>query len=98
MLANDLGEDIDDIKYLCAGINHMAFYQEFKNLVPAKTFTQNLKNLETKFLMTKKLSSRTKKLKRQKYLHEKVRYEILNRLGYFVTSLVNILQNMYLGS
>ena len=29
MLANDLGEDIDDIKYLCAGINHMAFYQEF---------------------------------------------------------------------
>ena len=30
MLANDLGEDINDINYLCAGINHMAFYQKFE--------------------------------------------------------------------
>ena len=29
MLAQDLGEDINDIDYLCAGINHMAFYQKF---------------------------------------------------------------------
>ena len=30
MLAQDLGEDISDIDYLCAGINHMAFYRIFK--------------------------------------------------------------------
>ena len=28
MLAKDLGENIEDIEYLCAGINHMAFYQK----------------------------------------------------------------------
>ena len=30
MLAKDLGENIEDINYLCAGINHMAFYQKFE--------------------------------------------------------------------
>jgi alpha-galactosidase len=34
MLADDLGEKIEDIDYVCAGINHMAFYQKFqKNLI-----------------------------------------------------------------
>ena len=30
MLAEDLGENIENIDYLCAGINHMAFYQKFE--------------------------------------------------------------------
>ena len=30
MLAKDLGENIEDIDYLCAGINHMAFYKKFE--------------------------------------------------------------------
>ncbi len=29
MLARDLNEKIEDIDYLCAGINHMAFYKKF---------------------------------------------------------------------
>jgi alpha-galactosidase len=86
MLANDLGEDIDDIKYLCAGINHMAFYQEFKKLSTGEDLYPKLKEFGNEVLNDKKTSSRTKKLEdSQKYLHEKVRYEILNRLGYFVT-------------
>ena len=86
MLANDLGEDINDIKYLCAGINHMAFYQEFKKLSTGEDLYPKLKEFGNEVLNDKKTSSRTKKLEdSQKYLHEKVRYEILNRLGYFVT-------------
>ena len=86
MLANDLGEDIDDIKYLCAGINHMAFYQEFKKLSTGEDLYPKLKEFGNEVLNDKKTSSRTKKLEdSQKYLHEKVRYEILNRFGYFVT-------------
>ena len=30
MLAKDLGEKVEDIEYLCVGINHMAFYQKFE--------------------------------------------------------------------
>ena len=30
MLAKDLNEDINNIEYLCAGINHMAFYKKFE--------------------------------------------------------------------
>jgi len=86
MLANDLGEDINDIKYLCAGINHMAFYQEFKKLSTGEDLYPKLKEFGNEVLNDKKTSSRTKKLEdSQKYLHEKVRYEILNRFGYFVT-------------
>ena len=86
MLANDLGEDIDDIKYLCAGINHMAFYQEFKKLSTGEDLYPKLKEFGHEVLNDKKISSRTKK---QEYpgrnLHEKVRYEILKRFGFFVT-------------
>ena len=32
MLARDLGENIEDIDYLCAGINHMAFYKKFEKI------------------------------------------------------------------
>ena len=44
MLAQDLGEDINDIDYLCAGINHMAFYQNFKKRVPVMICILDYKN------------------------------------------------------
>ena len=48
MLAQDLGENINDIDYLCSGINHMAFYQKF-----------NKKNTgEDLYPKTKKISRR----------------------------------------
>ena len=37
MIAEDLKESIDDIEYLCAGINHMSFYQKLLKLVQVKT-------------------------------------------------------------
>jgi len=90
MLANDLGEKIEDIEYLCAGINHMAFYQKFEkksNDGPNEDLYPRLKIIADKIVNDEKLSSRSEKINHEsdKILHEKVRYEILRRFGYFVT-------------
>lgn len=67
-LADDLGIPVEEIDYLCAGINHMAFYLKFEHqgqdLYPR--------------LMELAHSGRVPAANR-------VRYEMLRRLGYFVT-------------
>ncbi|MEF2277258.1 alpha-glucosidase/alpha-galactosidase [Deinococcus sp. YIM 134068] len=67
-LADDLGIPVGEIDYLCAGINHMAFYLKFEHrgvdLYPR--------------LMELAESGRVPAWNR-------VRYEMLRRLGYFVT-------------
>ena len=90
MLAEDLGENIENIDYLCAGINHMAFYQKFEkktNGSKNEDLYPRLKILADKIVNDETLSSRSKKISKysNKILHEKVRYEILRRFGYFVT-------------
>jgi alpha-galactosidase len=90
MLAKDLGEKIEDIDYLCVGINHMAFYQKFEKKSNGNTYEDlypRLKILADKIVNDEKLSSRSEKINHEsnKILHEKVRYEILRRFGYFVT-------------
>nr|MBT6354505.1 alpha-glucosidase/alpha-galactosidase [Pelagibacteraceae bacterium] len=90
MLAKDLDEKIEDIDYLCAGINHMAFYKKFEkksNDGKNEDLYPRLKNLADKIINDEELSSRSKKINHEsdKVLHEKVRYEILRRFGYFVT-------------
>jgi alpha-galactosidase len=87
MLADDLGEKIENIDYLCAGINHMAFYQKFKKKSNNEDLYPRLKILADKIINDEELSSRSieKTEYSNKVLHEKVRYEILKRFGYFVT-------------
>ena len=90
MLARDLGEKIEDIDYLCAGINHMAFYQKFEKKSPdgsIENLYPRLKILADKIVNDEQLSSRSENINHEsnKILHEKVRYEILRRFGYFVT-------------
>ena len=90
MLANDLNENINNIEYECAGINHMAFYQKFvkKNKdKPDENLYPRLKKLAEKIIKDEQLSSRSLNIDKEsnKILHEKVRYEILQRFGYFVT-------------
>ena len=90
MLAKDLGENIENIDYVCAGINHMAFYQKFEkksNEGYNEDLYPKLKNLADKIVNGKEISSRSKKITHEsgKILHEKVRYEILRRFGYVVT-------------
>ena len=87
MLADDLGEKIEDIDYVCAGINHMAFYQKFKKKSNNEDLYPRLKILADKIINDEELSSRSREKTEysNKVLHEKVRYEILKRFGYFVT-------------
>ncbi len=87
MLARDLNENIDDINYLCAGINHMAFYQKFEKKSTGEDLYPRLKIIAEKIINDQLISSRTKKnaFESDKKLHEKVRYEILRYFGFFVT-------------
>ena len=87
MLADDLGEKIEDIDYLCAGINHMAFYQKFKKKSNNEDLYPKLKILADKIINDEEISSRSREKTdySNKVLHEKVRYEVLKRFGYFVT-------------
>jgi alpha-galactosidase len=67
-LAQDLNVPIEEINYLCAGINHMAFYLRFE------------RNGEDLYPRIRRVAEegRTPDWNR-------VRYEMLDRLGYFVT-------------
>ena len=87
MVAKDLNEDLNDIDYLCAGINHMAFFQKLEKKSTGEDLYPKLKLLANKILNDEIISSRTykKEFHTNKKLHEKVRYEILKRFGYFVT-------------
>ena len=90
MLAKDVGENIEDISYECAGINHMAFYKKFEKKNQNgqnEDLYPKLKVLADKIVNNEMLSSRSKETNNEsdKILHEKVRYEILRRFGYFVT-------------
>ena len=90
MLAKDLNENINDIEYVCAGINHMAFYQKFEKKIigkPNEDLYPKLKSLANKIINDEINSSRSNEVDSEsnKILFEKVRYEILKRFGYFVT-------------
>lgn len=67
-IMRDLGEDPEEVAFLCAGINHMAFYlkleKEGQDLYP-RLFE----------------ASRDPKI----WETNRVRYELMQRLGYFVT-------------
>ena len=67
-LARDIGVPIEEINYLCAGINHMAFYLKFErdgdDLYP-----------EIRRVLAEGRAP----------MDNLVRYEMLKRLGYFVT-------------
>lgn len=67
-LAHDIGIPIDEINYVSAGINHMAFYLKFERK------GENLYPQIRKVLEEDRVPD-----------WNRVRYEVFNRLGYFVT-------------
>ncbi len=67
-LAEDIGVPIEEINYLCAGINHMAFYLKFE------------RNGEDLYPLIRKVVTEGRIPR-----WNQVRYEMLSRLGYFVT-------------
>jgi len=69
-IARDIAVPVDDIRYLCAGINHMAFYLRFEN----RHTGEDLYPLIHKVIDEGRVPD-----------WNRVRYEMLRRLGYFVT-------------
>jgi alpha-galactosidase len=74
-LASDIKVPIEEINYICAGINHVAFYLKFErngeDLYPKIAEVARRKNKDLP--------------KRWDNLSDVVRYEMFRRLGYFVT-------------
>ena len=75
-LAGDLGIPVDEVRYRCAGINHMAFYLDLERETP-----DGMVDLYPALAERARKPAPT----RYDYLSEEVRYEVFRRLGYFVT-------------
>ena len=75
-LARDIGVPINEINYLCAGINHMAFYLNFE------------RNGQDLYPLIRQVGQEGEFPKRPHGtgpISDAVRYEMFKRLGYFVT-------------
>lgn len=79
-LANDLDIPYERIRYRAAGINHMAFYLNFEEVMADGTY----RNLYPDLLRAYR-EGRAPKPGWNPRCPNKVRYEMLTRLGYFVT-------------
>lgn len=71
-LAHDIHVPVEEINYVCAGINHMAFYLKFERKTADST--QNLYPLIRQVAAEGRIPN-----------WNRVRYEMFQRLGYFVT-------------
>jgi alpha-galactosidase len=80
-LARDLDIPVEEIRYRAAGINHMAFYLKFEHRQPDGGFRDLYPDLLRGY--------RDGRFPKPSHWNErcpnKVRYEMLTRLGYFVT-------------
>ena len=80
-LARDLDIPIEEIRYRSAGINHMAFYLKFEHQQPDGTY----RNLYPDLVRAYRQGRAPKPSHWNPRQVNKVRYEMLTRLGYFVT-------------
>jgi alpha-galactosidase len=71
-LARDIGVPFDEISYLCAGINHMAFYLRFQR--------RTADGLEDLYPLIRRVVEEGRVPD-----WNRVRYEFFSKLGYFVT-------------
>ncbi|MEM6430145.1 MAG: alpha-glucosidase/alpha-galactosidase [Deinococcota bacterium] len=81
-LAGDIDVPVEEINYLCAGINHMAFYLTFErngeDLYPKIRQVANSGNIPSR-------GSASRTDGGVSGLSDAVRYDMFTRLGYFVT-------------
>ena len=80
-LAHDLDIDVADIRYRAGGINHMAFYLEFSHRQPDGSYRDLYPLLRQGYFDGRFPKPNTHNPR----CPNKVRYEMLMRLGYFVT-------------
>jgi len=79
-LAHDLDAPIEEIRYRAAGINHMAFYLNFERRRPDGSYQDLYPELLKGYR-----EGRLPRYQHHPRCPNKVRYEMLARLGYFVT-------------
>jgi alpha-galactosidase len=79
-LAYDLQIDPASLRYVSAGINHMAFYLSFEQRLPDGSY----RNLYPDLLAGYEAGTLPRRTKNPR-CPNRVRYEMLKRLGYFVT-------------
>jgi alpha-galactosidase len=79
-LAHDLDIPYEEIRYRSAGINHMAFYLKFEHRQPDGSYRDLYPDLVRGYR-----EGRAPKPTWNPRCPNKVRYEMLTRLGYFVT-------------
>lgn len=79
-LAHDLNLPYEEIRYRSAGINHMAFYLKFEHRQPDGSYRDLYPDLVRAYR-----EGRAPKPGWNPRCPNKVRYEMLTRLGYFVT-------------
>jgi alpha-galactosidase len=85
-LASDIGVPVEDINYVCAGINHMAFYLKFER--KTKNGIEDLYPRIAEVAKRKDAPLRGHTARTDGGiigLSDAVRYEMYRRLGYFVT-------------
>ena len=80
-LAHDLDIPLEDIRYRAAGINHMAFYLQFEHRQKDGSYTDLYPVLQKGYAEGRFPKPSTWNPR----CPNKVRYEMLKRLGYFVT-------------
>ncbi|HEY8593778.1 MAG TPA: alpha-glucosidase/alpha-galactosidase [Devosiaceae bacterium] len=80
-LSRDLDIPLERIRYRAAGINHMAFYLEFEERMPDGSY----RNLYPDLVEGYRQGRFPKPSHWNPRCPNKVRYEMLTRLGYFVT-------------
>jgi alpha-galactosidase len=80
-LAHDLDIPLEDIRYRAAGINHMAFYLQFEHRQKDGSYVDLYPALQRGYREGRFPKPPEENLR----CPNKVRYEMLKRLGYFVT-------------
>ncbi len=81
-LAKDLGIDIENIRFECAGINHIAFFSKFEEIVEDGSYRDLYPALQQGYAEGRFPTDESQEMPRCKNY---VRYEMMKRLGYFVT-------------
>ncbi len=80
-LAHDLGIPVDSLRYQCAGINHMAFFTRFEQRLADGTHRDLYPDLRAGYAAGRLPKENTHNPR----CPNLVRYEMMTRLGYFVT-------------
>ncbi len=84
-LAGDLGVPADEVRYRCAGINHMAFYLDFERQTPNGRVDLYPAIAERADQPAPMRGDAARSDGGIEGLSDAVRYEMFKRLGYFVT-------------